>query len=134
MRTELITVAAIKREKEQTENRLYRMASRLIETRARKILSAHPSLDEFIMGMGAWMFTRRDSQDDISTVYREYIPAYAESFTRMMDEFDDMELKVTGEPMRFTARGSKVTDWGGTDGLDGEGVAAKYARGIVVPS
>lgn len=136
--SELITVARIKHEKERTDARLYRMALRLIETRARKILIAHPALDEFIMGMGAWMFTRKDSQDDISTVYREYIPRYAESFTRMMDTFDRLELKVTGEPMRFTARGPKVTDWGVCDDLDGKGVAAKYARAddreIEVPS
>ncbi len=129
-RAKLITVAAIKREKEQTENRLYHMASHLIESRARKILLAHPGLDEFIMSMGAWMFTRHGSMADISPVYREYIPGYAKSFTRMMDEFDDMELKVTGEPMRFTARGPKVTDWGATDGLDGAGVAKRYAEVI----
>jgi len=128
MKTTVITVAAIKREKERTDIRLYDMALTLIERRARAILAAHANLDEFVMGMGTWIFTKRDSEDDISTVYREYIPAYAMPFTRMMDEFDDLELKVTGESMRFTAGGPVVREWGGTDGLDGEGVAEKYGQ------
>lgn len=126
--TRLATLAEIKRERERTETRLYEMALSLIERQARKILVAHPSLDEFVMAMGGWLFTRRDIQDDISTVYREYIPAYAMPFTRMMDEFDRLELKVTGEPMRFTARGPIVREWGGTDGLNGVAVAVKYGR------
>jgi len=138
MRTKLTTITAIKHEKERTDKRLYTAALHLIETRARAILAAHSNLDEFVMAMGGWIFTRKQNKaDHISTVYREHIPAYLKSFTRMMDEFDRMKLKVTGEPMRFTAHGPKVTDWGGTDGLDGAGVAAKYAtggEGIVVPS
>jgi len=129
MKNPAITVAAIKREKERTDIRLYDMALALIEQRARAILTAHPNLDEFVMGMGAWIFTKRNSEDDISTVYREFIPAYAMPFTRMMDEFDDLELKVTGEPMRFTAKGPVVRMWGGTDGCEnGEAVAAMYGE------
>ncbi len=64
----------------------------------------------------------------LSPVYREYIPTYAMPFTRMMDEFDDMELKITGEPIRFTAQGPIVREWGGTDGLDGEAVAEEYGK------
>lgn len=94
--------------------------------KARKILATHVILDEFVMAMGGWLFTKKDSEDHISTVFREHIPAYAQSFTSMMDEFDDMELKVTGDPIRFTATGPTVRDWGATDGLDGAGVAAKY--------
>ena len=124
----LATLGQIKRERMRSEARLYAMALALIETRARKILVGHPSLDEFVMAMGGWLFTRKNSQDDISTVYRECIPGYAMPFTRMMDEFDDLELKVTGEPMRFTATGPVVQEWGGTDGLDGSGVARKYGR------
>lgn len=46
-----------------------------------------------------------------------------------MDEFSDMELKVTGEPMRFTATGPVVKMWGVTNGLDGAAVAQKYLSG-----
>ena len=122
------TLSQIKREKERTDSRLYRVALRLIEKKARKILIAHPSLDEYVMGMGAWLFTRKGSNDDISTVYEERVPRYAQPFARMMNEFENMELKVTGEPMRFTARGPIVRMWGVCDGLDGAAVAEKYAN------
>lgn len=125
----MTTLAQIKREKERTDIRLYEMALTLIETRARKILAAHSNLDEFVMGMGGWLFTKKDSEDNISDVYRERIPAYAKPFLEMMDEFNDIELKVTGEPMRFTATGAVVKMWGGTDGLDGAAVAEKYLTG-----
>jgi hypothetical protein len=120
------TVTQIKREKEKMEQRLYDAALALIEDRARKILVAHPSLDEFVMAMGGWLFSKKNSDDNISDVYGERIPAYARAFCGMMDEFDDMELKVTGEPMRFTAQGPVVRMWGICDGLDGKAVAAKY--------
>jgi hypothetical protein len=125
----MATLTQIKREKERTEIRLYEMALTLIETRARKILAAHSSLDEFVMGMGGWLFTKKDSEDSISDVYRERIPAYTKSFLEMMDEFNDIELKVTGEPMRFTATGPVVRMWGVCDGLDGAAVAQKYLAG-----
>lgn len=121
-----MTVKAIKREKERTDARLYDAALALIEQRARNILTSHVNLDEFVMGMGGWLFTKRNSNDYISTVYREYIPAYVAAFTRMMDEFDDLELKVTGEPMRFTAQGRVVREWGNCAGLDGIGIADRY--------
>jgi hypothetical protein len=124
----MTNLAAIKREKEATDEKLYSMALSLIEKRARAILAAHPTLDEFVMGMGGWLFTKRNGDDYISTVYREYIPSYAKSFTEMMDEFDDLELKVTGESMRFTADGPIVREWGCTDGLDGKGIVERYAR------
>ena len=124
-----MTLAQIKREKERTDIRLYGMALTLIETRARKILAAHSNLDEFVMAMGGWLFTKKGSDDNISDVYREHIPSYARSFLEMMDEFNDIELKVTGEPMRFTATGPVVRMWGGTDGLDGTAVAQKYLAG-----
>ncbi len=123
------TVLQIKREKEHFELGMYDDALALIETRARKILVSHPNLDEFVMAMGGWLFTKKNSHDDISTVYRERIPAYARTFAEMMDEFDDMELKVTGEPMRFTAQGPVVRMWGVCDGLDGAAVAAKFDVG-----
>ena len=113
-----MTLAQIKQEKERTDERLYREASLLIEGKARKILAAHTNLDEFVMAMGGWLFTKKSGKEYISTVYREDVPYYVRAFMRMMDEFDDMELKVTGESMRFTAAGPIVTTWGCTEGLN----------------
>lgn len=124
-----MTMAQIKREKERTDAHLYETAFILIETRARKILVAHPSLDEFVMAMGGWLFTRHGSDDNISDIELSHIPGYVRSFANMMDEFSDMELKVTGEPMRFTATGPVVKMWGVTNGLDGAAVAQKYLSG-----
>lgn len=101
------TLAQIKAERARTEERLYRMAFALIEMKARKLLQAH-NLNEFVMAMGGWLFTRKDSLDDISS---DCLPAYARPFARMMDEFDHMEMKVTGEPMRFTANGPVIRNW-----------------------
>lgn len=119
------TVADIKRAKERSEALLYDTALTLIENRARGILTAHENLDEFIMGMGAWFFT---THDDRHIGDHDSTPGYMLSFERMMDEFHRMELKVTGESMRFTANGPVVREWGATDLLDGVGVAKKYAR------
>lgn len=123
------TLAQIKREKERMDEHLYAAALVLIETWARKLLAAHPNLDEFVMAMGGWLFSRRGSDAYISDVYEEWIPAYAKSFKRMMDEFSNLELKVTGEPMRFTARGPVVRMWGVCDELDGDAVAKRYGGG-----
>lgn len=71
---------------------MYIIPLSLIERKARKLLDEHACLDEFVMGMGCWIFTRRGGRDDISTVYREDVPGYAVTFMRMMDEFDDLEL------------------------------------------
>lgn len=121
------TVRSIRKAKEEFEERLYLDALALIELRARKVLSLHNNLDEFVMAMGGWIFTRHGSDDNISDIELSYIPAYARSFAEMMREFEDMELKVTGEPMRFTAKGPIVRMWGVCDGLDGAGVADRYA-------
>jgi hypothetical protein len=123
------TLQEIKHERMAFEERSYADALELIQSKARKILIAHNDLDEFVMGMGSWLFTRKKDGADISTVYREDIPTFALPFCRMMDEFDDLEMKVTGESMRFTATGPVVYSWGACDLLDGAGVAGKYAVG-----
>ena len=61
----------IKHEKEESDARLYEMALPLVE---------------FIMGMGCWLFTGKDGYHVVS---RDRLPAYAKSFTHMMDEFDN---------------------------------------------
>jgi hypothetical protein len=122
-----MTVSQIKAKKERFDEEIYACALALVENRARKILRSHSNLDEFVMGMGGWLFSRHGSGDSISDIELSHIPAYVLSFKKMMDEFSDMDLRVTGEPMRFTADGPVVRMWGVCDGLDGVGVAAVYA-------
>ena len=75
-----------------------------IEKEARRILKAHPNLDEFIMAMGDAFFTTH-SGESISPYDRAYMKPLADIFV----EFH--YLKLEGNPMRFTADGKKVTDW-----------------------
>lgn len=75
-----------------------------VEEMARDILKKHPNLGEFIMGMGTWTFTFANGD----TVYDEM--KYMKKLSDFISEWDEY-LKLTGEPMRFTANGRKVTDW-----------------------
>ena len=82
-----------------------RLALTTVERMARKILRDHPNLDEFVMGMGRAMFTTNDKQN-LGTEERAYM--------RPLDDFLtewDRWLHLTGEPMRFTAHGPKITTW-----------------------
>lgn len=80
------------------------IAMQLIEQRARRILVTHPNLDEFIMGMGSWFFTRKGGEIIVDPL------GYMKPISDIIDEWDAY-LKLTGEPMRFTAEGETVTDW-----------------------
>lgn len=95
-----------------------KIALKIVEQKARKILAQHPNLDEFIMGMGGWFFTTKRG-DRIAIDYsinthtntckyegfKYLLPL--EKFLMKYDEY----LKLTGNPMRFTAKGKKITDW-----------------------
>ena len=97
-----------------------KLALWLVETEARKILRAHDNLDEFIMGMGRYFFTRKPgslrsdgskvSKEESEIIYDE--PKYIASsrLVKFIGSWDEY-LKLTGCPMRFTANGSVVTDW-----------------------
>lgn len=122
----LPTVRAIKLERERSERILYGSALNLIEKKARALLASHKNLDEFVMAMGGWIFTRKNDESG-DYISMDRCPAYVTSFARMMSEFEDIDLKVTGEPMRFTASGPVVKDWGATDLMDGDAVAKKFA-------
>lgn len=103
-------------------SKLFTQAEKLalaeVKQRAREILRTHPSLDEFVMGMGSWSFTIRDSTkmcndkrilsagDNVDDNDLKYLRPFA----RFIDEWDPY-LHLTGTPMRFTATGKKVTDW-----------------------
>lgn len=79
-----------------------------VERQARAILRRTATLDEFVMGMGTAFFTLRsgkpstaleNSDDHRIGVLRDFI-----------GEWDEV-LRLTGAPMRFTARGEKITTW-----------------------
>lgn len=88
----------------------------IVENKARAILQQHSNLDEFIMCMGGWFFTskRKDTRgqaiiiDPYDDIHR--CPKYMTGLRRFIDEWDDY-LKITGESVRFTANGEKITDW-----------------------
>ena len=93
-----------------------RLASAVVEKKARAILRQHPNLDEFVMAMGGWFFTKKDKDaTGYSMILHEssgdHCPKYMTGIRNFIDEWDDV-LKTTGEPMRFTANGEKVTEWG----------------------
>lgn len=74
----------------------------LIEHRARLILKHHPELIEFIMGMGIYSWIDSNG-NTIEVNFR--------SIDKIIEEWDEY-LHLTGNPMRFTATGPVVTDWG----------------------
>ena len=78
------------------------LALDLIESRARNILKEHPNLHEFVMGMGCAFFTDMEK----CPTY----PKYGNPVFEIITEFDNI-LHLTGNPMRFTATGDKLTNW-----------------------
>lgn len=64
------------------------------------------------MAMGIWTFTlqKADAEDEHPTVYDE--PRYIANsrLARFINKWDEY-LKITGEPMRFTADGPVVREW-----------------------
>lgn len=85
-------------------NAAEKIASEEVQRLARKILREHPNLHEFIMGMGSAFFT--DKYRNVKSSGYEYMAPLFD----LIDEWDCV-LKITGEPMRFTASGEKVTMW-----------------------
>jgi hypothetical protein len=70
---------------------------------ARKILRSDKTLDEFVMGMGTWFFVDR------------YGRSWGElpQFKELKDFINkwDKDIRITGEPMRFTADGDIIRNW-----------------------
>lgn len=95
-----------------------KLAIKIVEQLARKILRNDPELKEFTMAMGVYFFT--DFNDEIVDVLErrmntnynyDYFPSKP-SFKPLIDfidEWDDV-FKITGEAMRFTAYGEVITD------------------------
>lgn len=96
-------------------------ASEYVEQEARKILVEHPELNEFVMAMGSWHFSWKvGATDDKGIVIEEYMNnVILDGEIEFIDDSDlayfmaewDSVLKITGEPMRFTAKGKMRRDW-----------------------
>jgi len=79
------------------------MALEEVERYARKILKDNPDIHEFIMGMGTWDFKSNE----------KWLDNEDPRFEPLLDLISkwDKSLYITGNPMRFTATGPKITDW-----------------------
>ena len=80
----------------------------LVEKEARKILLSHSNYKEYIMAMGSCFFVEKDNTNHdgmFGDVRNE-----TKRFFEMVNELDDV-FKVMGDPMRFTSKGEKITDW-----------------------
>lgn len=93
-------------------NRMGDIALAEVERLARIILRKNPSLKEFVNAMGVCFFTTHDGyivdlyEYGTGTLTRKSFKELA----YLIDEWDSI-LKLTGESMRFTATGDKITDW-----------------------
>lgn len=87
-------------------DKAYEAAEQEIERLARKILLAHPNLDEFVCAMGSVGFTLKNKEGELNLDERAYFKPLYDLFVK----FDD-SLGLSGIPMRFTATGPTITDW-----------------------
>lgn len=93
-------------------NRACEIALLEMEKLAREILRKNKTLKEFVNAMGSCFFTTYEG-DTIDLWEYGTSRLTKPSFKKLADlimEWDDY-LKLTGEPMRFTATGEKITDW-----------------------
>lgn len=79
----------------------------IVEREARLILQENKDLGEFIMGMGTWFFTTKIT-GEANYDTDEYTSSG--ELSEFIAEWDE-ELCLTGNPMRFTAKGKKRTNW-----------------------
>ena len=84
------------------------LALEYVEQEARAILKSCPKYKEFIMGMGSACFS--DGWSNFSPVYSDKMPKRAVELICFISEIDEY-LRLSGNPMRFTADGEKITDW-----------------------
>ncbi len=92
---------------ERHYNAARREAVRKMIRLARKFLLSHPDYDEFVCCMGSCFFThiRTERNDRLDEIRRG-----ARNLTNLMNQWDDY-LKLTGEGVRFTARGRIIRRW-----------------------
>lgn len=95
------------------------LALKEVEKESRKILCKHPQYKEFVMAMGSCFFTtaeKGETVDLLRQVYRnggysyELTYKYFGQLQKIFDEWTPY-LKLTGEPMRFTATGKMIKNW-----------------------
>jgi len=79
-------------------------ALRCLETEARNVLRANPDLDEFILAMGTWTWEAKDGHRVDCSEER------FQSVNDILEEWDNL-LGLSGEGVRFTADGPRVTHW-----------------------
>ncbi len=89
-----------------------------IEIIAREILKNHSRLDEFVMANGQIFFTVKSEnlyQNDpcshggfAALDLDRY--AYMSELKNLIDD-NDYQFHMTGDSMRFTANGKKITNW-----------------------
>lgn len=87
-------------------------ASAFVEQEARAILRKHSNLREFVMAMGGWFFTlkKADATDEHPVLNDQPRYIAKSKLAHFITEWDEY-LKITGEPMRFTADGPVVRNW-----------------------
>lgn len=88
---------------EDQYERVYQRAKDELIRRAREVLRKHRDLDEFVMAMGSWFFTKNSESI-------EYDDSRCKAVTDFMDEWDSV-FNLSGDPMRFHAYGDIVTEW-----------------------
>lgn len=96
------------------------LASDIVEKMARKILIEQPELDEFIMCMGDYFFTYKNSDAHLMPITQkmnknfkyDYVDTepFLKHLNDLLGKWDNV-LKITGDSMRFTAEGEKITNW-----------------------
>lgn len=90
-----------------------------VEMMARDILEQHKNLKYFVMAMGTYYFV--DKKENIIDTTEEYMTAnyhyrwrdskpYFANLNEFIGKWDSV-LKLTGNPMKFTATGEIITDW-----------------------
>lgn len=85
------------------------IASNEVERLARKCLAQNPKkVSEFCMAMGMFSFSDLNGKT-LWDHQCEKLSGY-KALNDFVMEWDS-ELKITGEPMRVTATGIKITDW-----------------------
>lgn len=91
--------------------RMDEIALKEVERLPRKILKQHKHLDYFLMAMGTY-FVVDNKREIIDTWDGKGNPTYKyfKELNDFISEWDSI-LKLTGNPMKFTATGEIITDW-----------------------
>lgn len=99
-------------------NKAVEIALENVEKMARNILRRHKHIDYFVMAMGTYYFVDKNGNivDTHTEVYRNggYSHDDAKAYFKPLNDFIgrwNEYLKLTGNPMKLTAKGKIITDW-----------------------